>query len=175
MIDPKTVRPGVADMKSAIVFYSRDGSTKAAARLIAEKTGADVFELEEKKKRGTSPLAFIAAGFSATTGKKSRLKNNYAAEIKAYGRIYIGTPVWAGKAVPAVNSFVKAADFKGREVVVFTVQADKDTEAPSTKGTDILRAALEKRGANVTGVIRLHGAPPGQTADDMQRQIESKL
>jgi flavodoxin len=164
-------------MKNAVVFYSRDGSTRLAAKIVAERTGADLFELEEKKKRGTSPVSFMAAGFSALVGRSSRLKYYYTAEMKAYDRIHIGTPIWAGKAVPAVNSFIKATDLKGREAVVFTVQADENTEAQSAKGIDILKTALTKKGVSFVKAIKLHGAPPGQTADeaDMFRQIEKSI
>lgn len=164
-------------MKSTVVFYSYDGSTRVAASVLAVITGSDIFELEEARKRGKSRSSFIAAGFSASVGKKSRLKNNYMSEMKQYDRIYIGTPVWAGKPTPAINSFVRTADLRGREIVIFTVQADPDTAAPSSKATDILRSVLEKRGANVVKTARLYGASPGKTAskDEMRNQIEKRL
>jgi menaquinone-dependent protoporphyrinogen IX oxidase len=164
-------------MKSAVVFYSYDGSTRVAASVLAGIKDSAIFELEEARKRGKSRGSFIAAGFSASVGKKSRLKNNYASEMKRYDRIYIGTPVWAGKPTPAINSFIRKADLKGREIMIFTVQADPDTAASSSKATDILRSALEKRGANVVKTARLHGAPPGKTSseDEMRNQIEEKL
>ncbi len=96
-------------MKTAIVFFSYDGSTRVAAEVLSEKTGADLFELEEKRKRDRSPLSFMAAGFSASIGKRSRLKDTFSQQLETYGKIYIGTPVWAGKATPAVNSICSFA------------------------------------------------------------------
>jgi flavodoxin len=164
-------------MKSAVVFYSYDGSTRAAANVLAERIGADAFELEETRSRGRSPLAFMAAGFSASVGKSSRLKNRYALEMKKYDTVYIGTPIWAGKAAPAVNSFVRYGDFAGKNVVIFTVQADTESDKNASKGPDILKTKLEKKGAVVLKIARLHGAPPGKTAaeSDLLKQIEAKL
>lgn len=161
-------------MKTAVVFYSKDGSTKVAAQILGEKLGADVFELEELKKRGSSPLSFMAAGFGAAVGKKSRIKSDYAAQMGAYGKIFIGSPVWASRCVPAVNTFVDRLDAKGKTIIVFTVQADK---SPSPKAAEPLVAALEKKGAASVSTLCLYGQAPGKTADrsDMEKQIEPKM
>ncbi|MDD5017742.1 MAG: hypothetical protein PHO15_06570 [Eubacteriales bacterium] len=163
-------------MKTAVVFYTRDGSTKVAAKVIGEKFDADVFELEEAKKRGNSPGAFICAGFGAAIGRRSKLKNAYARDMKDYDRICIGTPIWAAKATPAVNAFTHALEPKGKEIIIFTLQADKDLDA-SKKGADILKKALEKKGATVIKIVRLCGAGVGETAkeDEIQTQIDTKL
>lgn len=164
-------------MKTAVVFFSYDGSTRVAAKLISEKFGADLFELEEARKRGKSPLSFMTAGFSASIAKKSRLKNTFAPQMKEYVRIYIGTPIWAGKAVPAVNSFVHSLDAKGKEIVFFTVQADPNPEGNESKSLNSFKKILEKRGAKVLNAARIHGTAPGKTAktEDLKAQLDSKL
>lgn len=160
-------------MKTAIVFFSYDGSTRTAAKVLSEKTGADIFELEEKAKRGRSPLSFMAAGFAASIGKRSRLKSTFWQQMKEYGKIYIGTPIWAGKAVPAVNTFVHSLAAEGKEIVLFTLQADPEPDKKQSKSIETFKTLLEKKGASVTGTARLHGAAPGKTvrAEDIQRQL----
>lgn len=161
-------------MKTAVVFYTKDGSTRVTAQVLAEKLGADIFELAEAKKRGGSVFAFMAAGFGAVLGRQSRLKDDYAAQMGAYERICIGTPVWASRTAPAVNAFVRSLDAQGKRIIIFTVQADPN---PSRKGADALAAALKKKGAVVEKTLCLHGADIGRTAQksDMGKQISALL
>ena len=161
-------------MKTAVVFFTRDGSTRVAAQVLAEKLSADIFELEEVKKRGGSPFSFMAAGFGAFTGARSRLKNDFAAQMGAYERICIGTPIWAGQAVPAVNTFVHRLGAKDKKVIVFAVQGDPDTNKNSAQK---LFAALEKKGALVETMLCLYGADVGKTAqkEDIEKQISSSF
>ena len=159
-------------MKTAVVFYSRDGSTKTAAGVFAKKLSADIFELEEKNDR--LKKSFIAAGFCAAIGKKSRLKHDFCEQMDRYETICIGTPVWASRAVPAVNAFVNALNADGKDVIIFTVQADTN---PTPKSAQKLIETLERKGAKINRVICLYGARVGKTAEiaDMEKQIGSLL
>jgi len=160
-------------MKTAVVYYTYDGSTRVATEVLARHLGADVFELEEVKKRGKSALSFMAAGFAALAGKRSRIKNDFAAEMKHYDCLYIGSPVWANKTAPAVNTFLGSLDAAGKKIVLFTLQADPNVESAPDKCLLAHKQALEKRGATVLRLLRLHGASPGKTAES--GHIEAQL
>lgn len=162
-------------MKTAVVFYSLDGSTRVAAQAIADKYGADVFELKEAKHRGRSTFAFMGSGFSALVGARSRLVSTYSKDMQLYDQIYIGTPVWASKPVPAVNTFVAELEPRGKEIIIFTVQADKNDSEP-IKGSVQMKKKLEDNGAIVTQILTLVGAGVNKTADrkEMNKQIEEK-
>lgn len=164
-------------MKTAVVFYSRDGSTREAAKVIAQKFNADIYELEEVKTRGRSPLSFVAAGFSASVGKGSRLKSVFTEELKDCEKVYIGTPVWAGKPVPAVNTFIKKFDPSGKELVLFSVQADPNTDTSSVKCLETMKSKLSKKGCKVIKTAGFYGASPGKAikTEDIKQQIDSKL
>ncbi len=159
-------------MTTAVVYYSLNGSTREAATLIAQRLGAQIFELEEVKKRKGKFLLFMAGGFGAMAGTKSRLKSNPASLLDEYATIYIGSPIWASRTVPAVNTFLSHLNAAGKQIVFFTVQADPNP-APS-KGLQKLIGRLAKRGAAVNRVIQLHGAAPGQTAPTpyLQEQLD---
>jgi menaquinone-dependent protoporphyrinogen IX oxidase len=162
-------------MKTAVVYYSLDGSTREAAKLIAQRYGADMYELEEVKKRSGKPLSFMAAGFSALIGKRSRLKQNPAGKMGEYGTIYLGSPIWAARTVPAVNAFLCKLKAAGKQIVLFTLQADPNPSA--SKGVQKLINRLDKQGATVSSVIRLHGTKPGETASMMhlKQQLDRTL
>ncbi len=159
-------------METAVVYYSLDGSTREAAKLIAQRFGADVFELEEAGKKKGKFLLFMAGGFGAMAGIRSRLKQNPAGQMQQYGTIYIGSPIWASRTVPAVNTFLHKLNAQDKQIIFFTVQADPNP-APS-KGLEKLIGRLERRGAAVSCVIRLHGAKPGETASQthMHEQLD---
>ena len=106
-------------MKTAVVYYTYDGSTRVAAEVLARRLGADVFELEEVKKRGKSALSFMAAAFGALAGKRSRIKSDFAAEMKSYDCVYIGSPVWANKTAPRQH-LSGLSGRGGQEIVLFT-------------------------------------------------------
>lgn len=82
--------------------------------------------------------------------------------MDGYDCLYAGSPVWASHTVPAVNTFVSALKAQGKQVVLFTVQADPNPA--EARGAQKLAARLEKRGTSATHTIALHGAPPGETA-----------
>jgi flavodoxin len=160
-------------MKTAVVYYSYDGSTRVAAEVMAERMNADIFELEEMKARSHKASGFMSAGFAALMGMRSRLKTTFANKMAEYTRIYIGTPIWASQCAPAVNAFVRAADLSGKDVAVFTLQADRSPD--KANGAQRLIKHLEKKGAIVADFIRLVGAPPGQTAarEDVMAQLDA--
>ena len=55
-------------MSTAVVFYSATGNSALAAKALAEKLGAKLIELKEKKQRNLSKIgpAFMGAGFQAS-------------------------------------------------------------------------------------------------------------
>ncbi len=163
-------------MKTAVVFYSHDGSTSVAAKVLAERLGADIFELKEIKQRGKTPLTFVTGGFAAGLGLKSRLQDDFAGRMSEYERICIGTPIWASHPVPAVNTFVKKLSPKGKQVLLMTVQADPNPES-SAKGTEKLCMAIRKKGGDLLPVLRLHGEAPGKTVTKahIEAQFDQKL
>jgi flavodoxin len=164
-------------MKTAVAFYSLDGSTRVAAQAIAERLGADVFELEEKKKRVKTPMMFIGGGFAAIFGVRSRLQDTFADRMGEYERILIGTPIWASRPVPAVNGFVHALDPAGKLVMLFTVQADPNPKESAEKGTEKLCEKIRQKGGTLLPVLRLHGEVPEKTAtrEHMEAQLDERL
>jgi flavodoxin len=160
-------------MKTAVVYYSLDGSTRVAAQALAERLGADIYELREVKQRSSNaPKTFVSGGFAAALGLKSRLQDTFAGSMGAYERVCVGTPIWAGHPTPAANAFIKAFDPAGKQVMLFTAQADPDPQS-SKKGTEKLCARIRKKGGALLPALRLHGEAPGKTAT--KAQIEAQL
>jgi flavodoxin len=149
-------------MATAVVYYSATGNSAIAAKALSEKLGAKLIELKEVKQRDYSKVngAFMAAGFKAVFGIRSKLLGQPWEDARDCGELRLITPIWAGKPVPAMNTFVSKADFKGKKVYLYTVQADTNDTAKNAR--DKLGAVLTAKGATVAGEYGLTGAGPGK-------------
>jgi flavodoxin len=82
--------------KAIVVYYSREGSNKYLAEKISKTLS---IELEEIKPRLNIFLLFL---MNIHLGIKP-LKNN----LKEYDEIILCGPIWMGKLIPPLNSFIK--------------------------------------------------------------------
>lgn len=129
--------------KGVIIYYSWIGNTKVVAEEIRASTGFDLLRIEEKKER--KPGKIMGAALGALLGLGSRIKPMDLSLAK-YDSVFIGTPVWAGKTVPAVNRFLGKAGLKGKDVWVFVTKGD---EQIPQKVIDSITARIGKKGGKV--------------------------
>ncbi len=104
-------------MKSLIYYYSWKGKTKSVAEALMKITGAELRRLEEVSIR-KGILSYLISPLQALTGLKSELRP-YNPNISGYERIFIGTPVWGGNPVPAINTLINEASLKRKKIVIF--------------------------------------------------------
>lgn len=97
-------------MKRIIVYYSLSGNTEEAVKIIAEKIGCDILKVDTVKDMPKSFAARILVG-------GGQVAMNIIPEIKPidtdfsiYDEIFIGTPIWNSKGVPAINAFLADDD-----------------------------------------------------------------
>lgn len=106
-------------MKTIIVYYSLEGNTEYAARVIAEQLGADLLRIEPTKSYPTGGFRkFFWGGKSAVMGETPELVS-YSFQQASYGRVIFGFPVWAGNVTPPIRTFVKENDLKGKSIAGF--------------------------------------------------------
>lgn len=108
-------------MKNLIIYYSFKGHTETAAKELAKLLSCDIVPILEVKPRKKS--SFLGAGFSASVGLKSKIRP-FDTALSDYDNIFLGTQVWAGHSVPVINAFLEQTDFTGKNVYLFTTQAD---------------------------------------------------
>ncbi|MEA3458022.1 MAG: flavodoxin family protein [Candidatus Thermoplasmatota archaeon] len=137
-------------MKICIIYYSRTGNTRNAAKLLEEKlkerkADVELVEIEAVKKPG-----FLKAGRAAMTQKELPIKNTDV-DLKKYDKILVGSPTWAGRPAPHIRSFFNIADnYKGKRAGVFST-CSGSIEKPQT-GKDI-KNYLGEIGLNVIDEI----------------------
>lgn len=133
-------------MKSLVVYYSLTGKTRLVAQAFAEALNATLVEITEKKTRRLGPLVYLIGGFGAMTNRGSKT-NPMDVDLKQYDEIFIGSPIWASRPVPAVNSFIYQTNFEGRNVIPFFSMGGTTPE----KALANVTAKIEKSHGKVTG------------------------
>ncbi|MFO7772732.1 MAG: flavodoxin [Dehalococcoidia bacterium] len=133
-------------MKPLVVYYSLTGKTRLVAGAIAEALNATLLEIKETKSRKPGGLTYLTGGFAAVMNRRSEI-SPIAVDLKQHDRIFIGSPVWASRPVPAVNSFIYQTNFEGRSIVPFFTLGGNDAKRPLANIT----AKIERSQGKVLG------------------------
>ncbi len=136
-------------MKSIILYYSRTGKTAAAAKAIADKTSSEIVEINDLKNR-KGILGWIRAAIDARGMKTTQIDPD-TINTANYDTICLGSPTWAGKPAPAINTVIKDFEIRGKDVILFVTLGGDNY-------TDVLKSAskeIEKEGGNVIKTIAI--------------------
>jgi flavodoxin len=125
MVEYKTVQG--LHLKSLIVYYTRTGNARFVAETIAAEIGADVEEVVDLKKR-SGPFGFLIGGKDARQGKETKISPTTKIPSD-YELVIFGTPVWAGKPTPAINTYLKKNNLSGKKVAAFFTKGQKKSQA----------------------------------------------
>jgi flavodoxin len=133
-------------MKALVVYYSLTGKTKLVSQVITEALNATLLEITETKPRKLGPSLYSFGGFAARTNKGSKI-NPIGIDLRQYGRIFIGSPIWNSRPAPAVNSFIYQTNFEGRSIIPFFTMAGDNSE----KALANITAKIERSQGKVAG------------------------
>jgi len=132
-------------MKSLVAYYSLTGKTRLVAQAIAEALNATLVEIQERRPI-PMPFVYLSGGFRAFTNRGTNICP-IDVDLKQYERIFIGSPIWASRPVPAINSFVYQTDFECRSAIPFFTMGGDSAE----KALANVTAKIEKSQGKVTG------------------------
>jgi len=143
-------------MKALVVYYSLTGKTKLVSEVIAEALDAMLLEIKETKPRKPGLLTYLTGGFAAVTNRGSEI-NPIDVDIKQNETIFIGSPVWASRPTPAINSFIYKTNFEGRSIIPFFTTGGKNSE----KALANVTAKIERSQGKIVGsfTITSYGLP----------------
>jgi len=114
-------------MKSLVVYYSRSNITKKLAENIAGKINADIEEVIPKVNY-QGKIGYVRGGKDAISEKIVDLEVlKYNPED--YDIVYIGAPVWAGKAANPIISYLKQNEGKFTNVKFFLTAGSSGFES----------------------------------------------
>lgn len=121
----------MSNKKVLVVYFSKtgeqysvgnikEGNTAIIAKMIAQHTHGDLFEV--KLKNDTYPAAYKALTEVALKEKKDGARPEIAgdvADFAGYDVVFIGTPNWWADMPMAMYTFIEAHDWSGKTVVPF--------------------------------------------------------
>lgn len=145
------------------------GNTEVVARMVAEKTGGDLFKIET--------VRAYADDYTACTEEAQEEKRTQARpELKAlpegfdgYDTVVLGYPNWWGTMPMAVYTFLEALDFTGKTVLPFCTH---EGSGLSSTERDIARLCP---GAEVLGGLAVHGADAAGARASVEAWLERSL
>ncbi len=113
-------------MKTLIVYYSYEGSTKFIAETIANEIEADLLELKpEIESNHQGIMKYFWLGKQVVFKEKPELMP-FQLNPENYDFILIGTPVWAGSYAPPLRTFFATNNLEGKKIAMFSCSEGGD-------------------------------------------------
>ena len=171
--------PAASNGVSLVLVFSRAGenygvgtvemgNTMVLAQMIAEKTGADVFEIERSK---PYPEAYDACCDEALEEKNSGARPELVAmpDLSGYDTVYLGFPCWWGDMPMPVYTAIEALDWRGKTISPF------NTHAGSGDAGMFATAARKCAGATVTDGLTMAGTTAQNDRSAAGSQVDNWL
>ena len=143
----------------------KKGNTAIVAEIIAQKTGADLFEIKTVK---SYPNDYDECTKVASREKAEKARPELAATVKnfeQYDTIFIGGPIWYGDYPMAIYTFLESYDFSGKTIIPFTTHGGSGLSGVDQRITLTCPNAKQLQGFEIRGV----------TAQKDFSQTESKV
>lgn len=165
--------------KILIVYYSRTGeeygtgyitkgNTAIVAELIADKLGADIFEI---KPVTPYPDSYEECKKVASREKATKARPPFIGDvdIAPYDIIFVGYPIWYGDAPQIVYTFLEAHDFNGKRIVPFCTSGGSGLSSTDQNIMLTCPTAQVLQGFEIHGRIAQHNRSQAESA------VESNL
>ena len=115
-------KEGEKKMKCAVIYFSWSGNTRFAAETVAEKAGADLFEIKAEKPYNADFGKCCDEAKPECYDKTLRaIKPIEGLDLAKYDLVFVGTPNWWGTMAPPVRTWVTQNKdaLKGKTVCIF--------------------------------------------------------
>lgn len=151
--DPNTQPDG--DNSALVVFFSCTNTTKSIADRIVEETGAATWRIEPEVAYTSEDL-----NYNNSSSRANREQNDPSARpaikgkcenIADYNVVFLGYPIWWGKAPKVIFTFLESHDLTGKTIIPFCTS---HSSGIGSSDTDLHRLAAEaewKQGRRFNG------------------------
>ena len=145
-----------------------EGNTAVIAKMIAQQTGADLFEIEavtpyRSPKNGLLDISRQEMNAGARPEIAGTVEH-----MEDYDVVFLGYPNWWGDMPMIVYSFLESYDFSGKTIVPFCTN-----EGSGLSGTE--QAIRETTGAEVLDGLSIRGATAQNRRDEDQAAVTDWL
>ena len=116
-------------MRAAVVYYSLEGNTRAAAECLARRLGAKLVEVKTTKAYPKKGLRkFLVGGKDSMAGSTPPIEP-VDLDPASLDLVVLALPMWAGKAAAPVNSLLKKVNLSGTRVALMVSSASGDASS----------------------------------------------
>jgi flavodoxin len=136
-------------LKSIVLYYSRTGKTAVAAKTIADKLSSEIIEIKDLKGR-KGFMGYMKAALDARSMKTTPIEPS-TVNTADYDLICLGTPTWAGKPAPAINTIIKNSEIRGKDIILFVTLGGNGYE----NILNLMAKEVEAKGGNVIKTIAI--------------------
>lgn len=116
--------------RALVVYFSPTGNTAQVAARIAEAAGADTFEIKAAQPYTPADLNYNDESTRATREQKGGTARpameTPAPDMSQYDTVYLGYPIWWGRAPMILFTFVEESNLSGKTVIPFVTSASSD-------------------------------------------------
>ncbi len=148
--------------KELLVYFSRagenwevgvveKGNTRIAAEYIAEKTGADVFEIIPSVPYPEDYMETVDLAMEEKTAGARPEIENVPENWEDYDTVILGYPIWHGDLPMIVYTFLESYDFTGKTVYPFNTHGGSGLAGTPDKIRSVIPEADVKDGLALTG------------------------
>ncbi len=138
-------------MKTLVTYFSASGTTAALAEALAERLGADLFEIRPESPyspadlRWTNPLA--RCNREKIGSRDVPVKE--LPDLTGYDLVFLGFPIWYYGAPNVVNTFCKGCGWAGKKLALFATSGGSGIGKTAEKLRPFLPGGPEIVGADV--------------------------
>ena len=166
--------------KILVAFFSRTGdnyevgkiskgNTHIVADMIAEKTGADMFEIKTVK---TYPADYRACTEEAKVEIETNARPEIAeklAGLENYDTIFLGYPIWWNDFPMVIYTFLESYDFNGKTIIPFCTAGQDYMTGKEGQIPEIAK------GAKVLEGIGIRGKRAQETPEEVKKEVYAWL
>ncbi len=170
----------MSSSKSLVVYFSKtgeqysvgnieEGNTAIIAKMIAQKTGADLFEV--KLKDDSYPKAYKALTEVALKEKQANARPQVDGDVsnfEDYDVVFLGSPNWWGDLPMVLYSFIEAHDWQGKKVAPFVTHEGSGLSSIPSK----IKSATN---AEVLDGFEIYGHVAQNKRDEASQKIDTWL
>ena len=162
--------------KSIVVYFSHtgenyavgnitEGNTAKVAKVIAAKTGSELYEIKEAQPYPVEYQACVElAKRELRSGARPAIKGELP-DLKEYSVIYLGYPNWWGDAPMVVYSFLEKAKIDGKTIIPFCTHEGSGLGLTAHKlAKAVTNAKVEQNGLSLRGVTAQRDAAATEKA-----------
>lgn len=169
-----SVEPGA---KCLVAYFSRsgdqlgdpnikEGNTYIIAKMIEQKTGADIFEI--KVKNDNYPKGEELSKY-VQNEKQKGVRPELAGHIDnfdKYSTVFVGYPIWMGDMPMPVYSFLEQYDFSGKNIIPFCTHGGSGLSNTPQTIKSITKAKSVDSGFDILGNIAQNKRQDAEKAVD---------